>query len=154
MAARSPRLGDRNGGLLLLVHATAHGSTIVVKTEYRVGVGPGNRPGLTLLLTTPMLESDAFFQRGRGSAAAGRATRMPKISVVDDGEMHRDMPSRRLSRRGGEVVLAVDDPNGVAMTSSGRLHLTLRDIGLSETAGSEGTRQTEQGTAAPTKAAI
>ena len=40
---------------------------------------------------------------------------MPKILIVDDNEMNRDMLSRRLARRGFTVVIAVDGAEGVAM---------------------------------------
>ena len=43
---------------------------------------------------------------------------MPKILLVEDNEMNRDMLSRRLIRSGYEVVLAVDGAEGVAMASS------------------------------------
>lgn len=39
---------------------------------------------------------------------------MPKILLVEDNEMNRDMLSRRLIRRGYEVVVAVDGREGVA----------------------------------------
>jgi DNA-binding response OmpR family regulator len=38
---------------------------------------------------------------------------MPKILLVDDDEMSRDMLSRRLIRRGFEVIIAVDGKQGV-----------------------------------------
>ena len=39
---------------------------------------------------------------------------MAKILLVEDNEMNRDMLSRRLARRGYEVVIAVDGEQGVA----------------------------------------
>ncbi len=39
---------------------------------------------------------------------------MPKILLVEDNEMTRDMLFRRLIRRGYEVVMAVDGEEGVA----------------------------------------
>ena len=44
---------------------------------------------------------------------------MPKILLVEDNEMNRDMLSRRLSRRGYEVVIAVDGQQGCDMALSG-----------------------------------
>ena len=41
---------------------------------------------------------------------------MPKILLVEDNEMNRDMLSRRLQRRGYEVVTAVDGESGSALT--------------------------------------
>ena len=38
---------------------------------------------------------------------------MPKILVVDDDEMNRDMLSRRLLRKGYEVVLAVNGAEAI-----------------------------------------
>ena len=38
---------------------------------------------------------------------------MPKILLVEDNEMNRDMLSRRLERKGYEVVIAVDGAQGV-----------------------------------------
>ena len=42
---------------------------------------------------------------------------MPKILLVEDNEMNRDMLSRRLERKGYEVVIAVDGAQGVAMAT-------------------------------------
>ena len=41
---------------------------------------------------------------------------MPKILLVEDNEMNRDMLSRRLERKGYEVIIAVDGAMGVAMS--------------------------------------
>ena len=43
---------------------------------------------------------------------------MPKILLVEDNEMNRDMLSRRLQRKGYEVVIATDGQQAVAMASS------------------------------------
>ena len=43
---------------------------------------------------------------------------MPKILLVEDNEMNRDMLSRRLARNGFEVVIAVDGQQGVDMATS------------------------------------
>ncbi|MEO5579086.1 MAG: response regulator, partial [Gemmatimonadaceae bacterium] len=43
---------------------------------------------------------------------------MPRILLVEDNEMNRDMLSRRLQRRGYEVMLAVDGEQGVNMALS------------------------------------
>ncbi len=55
---------------------------------------------------------------------------MPKILLVEDNEMNRDMLSRRLVRSGFEVVMAVDGQQGVAMASSETPDLILMDISL------------------------
>ena len=43
---------------------------------------------------------------------------MPKILLVEDNEMNRDMLSRRLERKGYQVVLAVDGQSGVEMAQT------------------------------------
>ena len=43
---------------------------------------------------------------------------MPKILLVEDNEMNRDMLSRRLQRKGYQVVLALDGQSGVEMAQS------------------------------------
>jgi CheY-like chemotaxis protein len=44
---------------------------------------------------------------------------MPKILLVEDNEMNRDMLSRRLQRKGYEIGVAVDGAEGVAMALAG-----------------------------------
>ena len=44
---------------------------------------------------------------------------MPKLLYVEDNEMNRDMLSRRLQRRGYEVLIAVDGEQGIAQASGG-----------------------------------
>ncbi len=55
---------------------------------------------------------------------------MPKILLVEDNEMNRDMLSRRLLRRGYEVALAVDGENGVEMARGAAPDLILMDMSL------------------------
>ena len=50
---------------------------------------------------------------------------MPKILLVEDNEMNRDMLSRRLVRRGYEVAIAVDGREGVEQASTGAYDLVL-----------------------------
>jgi len=50
--------------------------------------------------------------------------------LVEDNEMNRDMLSRRLQRRGFEVILALDGEAGVSMASSQRPDLILMDMSL------------------------
>ena len=45
---------------------------------------------------------------------------MPKILLVEDNEMNRDMLSRRLQRKGYEVVMATDGEQAVAMARPNR----------------------------------
>ncbi len=55
---------------------------------------------------------------------------MPKILLVEDNEMNRDMLSRRLIRRGFEVEMAVDGQAGVDMSASVKPDLILLDLSL------------------------
>ena len=66
---------------------------------------------------------------------------MAKILLVEDNEMNRDMLSRRLARRGYEVVIAVDGEQGVAMARSEAPALILMDMSLPGLDGWEATRQ-------------
>ena len=63
-----------------------------------------------------------------------------KILLVEDNEMNRDMLSRRLTKRGYAVVMAVDGAEGVAMASSESPDLVLMDMGLPVTDGWTATR--------------
>lgn len=53
-----------------------------------------------------------------------------KILLVEDNEMNRDMLSRRLIRRGFEVIIAVDGLEGVEMSKSKSPDLILMDMSL------------------------
>lgn len=55
---------------------------------------------------------------------------MTKILLVEDNELNRDMLSRRLQRKGYEVVTAVDGQQGVAMALSEKPDLILMDMSL------------------------
>ena len=66
---------------------------------------------------------------------------MPKILLVEDNEMNRDMLSRRLARKGYEVALAMDGLQGVAMATAGGYDLILMDMSLPELDGWEATRR-------------
>jgi len=66
---------------------------------------------------------------------------MPKILLVEDNEMNRDMLSRRLARRGYEVVVAVDGETGVRMAQSEGPALILMDMSLPGLDGWDATRQ-------------
>lgn len=65
---------------------------------------------------------------------------MAKILLVEDNEMNRDMLSRRLKRRGYEVIMALDGSQGVSMTVSERPDLVLMDMSLPIMDGWEATR--------------
>jgi CheY-like chemotaxis protein len=55
---------------------------------------------------------------------------MPKILLVEDNEMNRDMLSRRLERKGLQVLIAVDGEQGVAIAQSEVPDLILMDMSL------------------------
>jgi two-component system cell cycle response regulator DivK len=66
---------------------------------------------------------------------------MPKILLVEDNEMNRDMLSRRLERKGFTVVIAVDGQQGVDMAHSENPELILMDMSLPIIDGWEATRR-------------
>ncbi|HEX2203558.1 MAG TPA: response regulator [Longimicrobium sp.] len=66
---------------------------------------------------------------------------MSKILLVEDNEMNRDMLSRRLERKGYEVVVAVDGPGGVAAAGAHAPDLILMDMSLPLLDGWEATRR-------------
>jgi CheY-like chemotaxis protein len=66
---------------------------------------------------------------------------MAKILIVEDNEMNRDMLSRRLVRRGYEVVMAIDGEQGIAAARSERPDLILMDMSLPVVDGWEATRR-------------
>ena len=66
---------------------------------------------------------------------------MPKILLVEDNEMNRDMLSRRLQRRGYEVVIAVDGQDGVTKAQAEAPALILMDMSLPVLDGWEASRQ-------------
>ncbi|MGL5062301.1 MAG: response regulator [Microcoleus sp.] len=55
---------------------------------------------------------------------------MAKILLVEDNEMNRDMLSRRLTRKGHEVLIAVDGAEGVSMAMAQLPDLILMDMNL------------------------
>lgn len=66
---------------------------------------------------------------------------MTRILLVEDNEMNRDMLSRRLERKGYEVLLAFDGQQGMDMTRSERPALVLMDMSLPVLDGWAATRQ-------------
>ena len=66
---------------------------------------------------------------------------MAKILIVEDNEMNRDMLSRRLQRKGYDVVVALDGQEGVAMAESEAPDLILMDMSLPVLDGWEATRR-------------
>jgi CheY-like chemotaxis protein len=66
---------------------------------------------------------------------------MARILLVEDNEMNRDMLSRRLERKGYEVICALDGEQAVAMASSEAPALILMDMSLPLLDGWEATRR-------------
>jgi len=66
---------------------------------------------------------------------------MTKILLVEDNEMNRDMLSRRLTRRGFEVIFAVNGQEGVDLAVSERPDIILMDLSLPVLDGWEATRR-------------
>jgi len=66
---------------------------------------------------------------------------MSKILLVEDNEMNRDMLTRRLERKGYEVVIAVDGQAGIDMASSTTPDIILMDLSLPVIDGWEATRK-------------
>lgn len=66
---------------------------------------------------------------------------MTKILLVEDNEMNWDMLSRRLGRKGYEVVVATDGQQGLDMARSEAPDLILMDMSLPVIDGWEATRR-------------
>ena len=66
---------------------------------------------------------------------------MAKVLLIEDNEMNRDMLSRRLIRRGFQVVFAVDGQQGVDLARSERPDIILMDMSLPAIDGWEATRR-------------
>jgi two-component system cell cycle response regulator DivK len=76
---------------------------------------------------------------------------MTKILLVEDNEMNRDMLSRRLVRKGYEVIMALDGRQAVELAAAEHPDLILMDMSLPVIDGWEATRQVK---AAPATRAI
>ena len=66
---------------------------------------------------------------------------MSKILLVEDNETNRDMLSRRLLRRGYDVILALDGESGLSLATSEAPDLILMDMSLPILDGWEATRR-------------
>jgi two-component system cell cycle response regulator DivK len=66
---------------------------------------------------------------------------MPKILIVEDNEMNRDMLSRRLARRGYVIVAEVDAEQGLAAAAAEKPDLILMDMSLPVMDGWEATQR-------------
>jgi two-component system cell cycle response regulator DivK len=68
-------------------------------------------------------------------------SQMTKVLLVEDNETNRDMLSRRLTRRGFQVIFAVDGQQGVDLARSERPDIILMDMSLPVMDGWEATRR-------------
>ena len=66
---------------------------------------------------------------------------MPKILVVEDNEMNRDMLTRRLARKGFEAIAAADGREGLELAHTAKPDIILMDMSLPVMDGWEATRQ-------------
>ena len=66
---------------------------------------------------------------------------MTKVLLVEDNEMNRDMLSRRLIRRGFQVVFAMDGQEGIDLARGERPDVILMDMSLPVIDGWEATRR-------------
>jgi two-component system, cell cycle response regulator DivK len=66
---------------------------------------------------------------------------MPRVLLVEDNEMNRDMLSRRLMRRGFQVTVAEDGQAGVEMAATESPDIILMDMSLPVLDGWEATRR-------------
>ncbi len=66
---------------------------------------------------------------------------MPRILLVEDNENNRDMLSRRLQRKGYEVLLAEDGRQALEVAEAEKPDLVLMDMSLPEIDGWEATRR-------------
>ena len=75
---------------------------------------------------------------------------MTKILLVEDNDLNRDMLTRRLAKRGYEVITATDGEEGLVLAQAEQPDLVLMDMSLPGIDGWETTRRlrAEAGTAA------
>lgn len=69
---------------------------------------------------------------------------MAKILLVEDNDLNRDMLSRRLERKGYQVVMAGDGVQGVASASQEKPDLILMDLSLPELDGWEASKRIKE----------
>lgn len=65
---------------------------------------------------------------------------MSRILLIEDNELNRDMLTKRLTRRGHEIIFATDGAQGVEMARSQRPDLVLMDLSLPEIDGWQAAR--------------
>jgi CheY-like chemotaxis protein len=72
---------------------------------------------------------------------------VPKLLLVEDNEMNRDMLARRLQRRGFDIVFAMDGKQAVARAQADQPDLILMDLSLPVMDGWEATVQIKDNSA-------
>jgi CheY-like chemotaxis protein len=70
--------------------------------------------------------------------------KVPKVLIVEDNELSRDMLSRRLRRKGYEVIVAVDGSEGISLVIGQKPDIVLMDLSLPDMDGWEATRRLKQ----------
>ncbi len=66
---------------------------------------------------------------------------MPTILVIEDNEMNREMLTRRLAKRGYQILTAMDGDEGIALAAKELPDLILMDMSLPGLDGWEATRE-------------
>jgi CheY-like chemotaxis protein len=66
---------------------------------------------------------------------------MPRVLLVEDNEVSREMLTRRLQRRGYSICCAIDGPAAIAMAESEHPDVILMDVALGEMDGWEATQR-------------
>ena len=69
---------------------------------------------------------------------------MKKILLVEDNEMNKDMLSRRLIKKGYEVVFAMDGQEAIDMAQSATPDVILMDMGLPVKDGLQATKEIKE----------
>ena len=144
MVRRFARTGPRSTG------SPDEGSTLPAAPEGWVATAPVSGPAGAGM----MPKTEGRFNRRparalcpRGTCATsqpapgGPGTGLPKILLIEDNELNRDMLSRRLERRGFQVALAADGEQGVSLARAEVPDLILMDMSLPVIDGWEATRQ-------------
>ena len=101
---------------------------------------PGDADGSA---SVPAAEGDTTAFPGATVPLAARERRvaMKRILIVDDNELNRDVLSRRLTRRGYEVLVATSGTDGLSMAQTESPELILMDLGMPDLDGWECTRR-------------
>jgi CheY-like chemotaxis protein len=82
-----------------------------------------------------------FHAPTAGSRPSVKDSDSMKILIVEDNDMNRDMLSRRLERKGFQVIVAIDGQQGLTLAQAELPALILMDMGLPVLDGWEATRR-------------